>query len=106
MLIALLLERALHLGELFLQEVALHHLHCELVIETFSKSNTNHVRTPTVNPRQKADKANQGLINYLLLEFARLLALLDRLGLQGLNPCSVLIDLHNEPGGHILGLGL
>jgi hypothetical protein len=42
----------------------------------------------------------------LLLEFARLLALLDRLGLQGLNPCSVLIDLHNEPGGHILGLGL
>jgi hypothetical protein len=39
--IVLLLERALHLGELFLQVATLHHFHRELVIKTCSKSSTN-----------------------------------------------------------------
>jgi hypothetical protein len=40
------------------------------------------------------------------MEFARLLVLLHRLGLQGLDPCVVLTDLPGEPDRHILGLNL
>jgi hypothetical protein len=59
-----------------------------------------------VDHRKKANEANQSLTVHLLLEFVRLFALLDRLGLQGLDPCPVLTKLHGEPGRHVLGLYL
>jgi hypothetical protein len=59
-----------------------------------------------VYPGKKVNEANQGVTVHLLLEFVHHLTLLDHLGLQGLNPCPVLTDLHGEPGRHILGLGL
>jgi hypothetical protein len=40
------------------------------------------------------------------LEFACPVTLLGRLSLQGLDPCSLLTDLHVKPGKHILGLNL
>jgi hypothetical protein len=70
------------------------------------KPHTNRVRTPAVDPRKKANEANQGLTVHLLLELACLFTLLDLLGFQGLNPCPVLTNLHGEPGGHALGLYL
>jgi hypothetical protein len=85
MLISLLLERALHVGELFLQATDLHHLRRELVVETCANRTSTTSKHQAVNPRKKGGEANQGLTVHLLLEFAHLLALLDRLGLQGLN---------------------
>jgi hypothetical protein len=59
-----------------------------------------------VDPGKKADEVNQGLSVHLLLEFAHPHTLLDRLSLQGLDPCPVLTNLHGEPGEHVLGLHL
>jgi hypothetical protein len=59
-----------------------------------------------VDPGKKADEANQGLTAHLLMEFVHPLMLLDRLGLQGLDPCPLRTNLHGNPGGHVLGLYL
>jgi hypothetical protein len=85
MLISLLIERSLHVGELFLQAMDLHHLRRELVVETCANLTSTTSKHQVVNPRKKGGEANQGLSVHLLLEFAHLLALLDRLSLQGLN---------------------
>jgi hypothetical protein len=105
-IISLLLERALHFGELFLQAAALHHLRRKLVVKTYANRTSTMSKHQAVDPTKKVNEANQGVTVHLLLEFVHLLALLDRLGLQGLNPCPVLTDLHGEPDRHILGLGL
>jgi hypothetical protein len=86
--------------------MALHHLCRELVIETYSD------RTPITSGHQwwilgrKTTRQTRGLTIHLLLELACLLALLVRLGLQGLDPYAVLTDLHGEPDSHVLGLCL
>ena len=53
MFVALLLEGVLHLAELLLQAMALHHLGPELVIETCPKSRTDHVKRLTMDSREK-----------------------------------------------------
>ena len=52
------------------------------------------------------DKGNQRLTVHVRPKLAHLIALPGHLGLQALDLCSVLTDLHGEPSEHTLGCNL
>ena len=81
MFVALLLDGVLHLAELLLQAMALHHLCPELCCRDLPRSHTDHVKRLTTDSREKDNKGNQRLTIHVHPKLAHLNTLLGHLGL-------------------------
>ena len=81
MFVAFLWEGVLHLAELLLQAMALHHLRPELCCRDLPKSHIDHVKWLTMDSREKDNKGNRRLTVHICPKLAHLITLPGHLGL-------------------------